>query len=250
MTSQAFPFSAIVGQVEMKQALTLTAIDPTKADIDARGVTNEKLAVDSSGVGGGTVPAAFRLVGNHPNPFNPRTTIAFELERTSHCRVTIFRLAQRKNPQRQPLQFVRLLGVNLLLQELRAGRGQLASGRPKPGSGGVGQVWRGRLLQQLERDAVADVPVDLAQVRQGDAFPQRVLGVACLDQDLPQLLRSVAILSGLEDDLAQLAQAGQLLGRLHPVLVHLPIGLLIAAAGFQAWVAWRRRRGDVSALVF
>ncbi|WP_112320754.1 magnesium chelatase ATPase subunit I [Oceanibium sediminis] len=29
MTSQAFPFSAIVGQEEMKQALTLTAIDPT-----------------------------------------------------------------------------------------------------------------------------------------------------------------------------------------------------------------------------
>lgn len=38
------------------------------------------------------------------------------------------------------------------------------------------------------------------------------------------------------------------LGRLHPVLVHLPIGLLIAAAGFQAWVAWRRRRGSTSTL--
>ena len=38
------------------------------------------------------------------------------------------------------------------------------------------------------------------------------------------------------------------LGRLHPVLVHLPIGLLVAAGCFQAWVSWRRRRGAPSAL--
>jgi len=38
------------------------------------------------------------------------------------------------------------------------------------------------------------------------------------------------------------------LGRLHPVLVHLPIGLLVAAGCFQAWVSWRRRKGAPSAL--
>jgi uncharacterized membrane protein len=36
------------------------------------------------------------------------------------------------------------------------------------------------------------------------------------------------------------------LGRLHPVLVHLPIGVLVAAGVLQAWVSWRQRRGRAS----
>lgn len=38
------------------------------------------------------------------------------------------------------------------------------------------------------------------------------------------------------------------LGRFHPVLVHLPIGLLVAAGVLEAWAWWRRRGGRTSAV--
>ena len=40
------------------------------------------------------------------------------------------------------------------------------------------------------------------------------------------------------------------LGRFHPALVHLPIGLLVAAGALQAWVWGRRRNGDTRRLDF
>jgi hypothetical protein len=42
------------------------------------------------------IPAAFRLVGNHPNPFNPRTTISFGLDRGGWARMGIYDLAGRR----------------------------------------------------------------------------------------------------------------------------------------------------------
>ncbi|MBD3221545.1 hypothetical protein GF314_09905 [bacterium] len=36
-----------------------------------------------------TLPAATRLVGNHPNPFNPQTTVAFATAGAGHVRVTV-----------------------------------------------------------------------------------------------------------------------------------------------------------------
>jgi len=39
------------------------------------------------------VPAATRLVGAHPNPFNPRTTVAFELSTPGPARLAIHDLA-------------------------------------------------------------------------------------------------------------------------------------------------------------
>ena len=35
-------------------------------------------------------PAAVRLMGNHPNPFNPVTTIAFAVENTQRVTVSVF----------------------------------------------------------------------------------------------------------------------------------------------------------------
>ncbi|MFO7609308.1 MAG: FG-GAP-like repeat-containing protein [Candidatus Krumholzibacteriia bacterium] len=43
-----------------------------------------------------TVPAAFRVTGVRPNPFNPLTGIGFELPRTGHVTVTVFDAAGRR----------------------------------------------------------------------------------------------------------------------------------------------------------
>jgi hypothetical protein len=37
-----------------------------------------------------------RLLGAHPNPFNPRTTVAFDLPRAGHARVSVFSVAGRE----------------------------------------------------------------------------------------------------------------------------------------------------------
>ena len=37
-----------------------------------------------------------RLLGAYPNPFNPRTTIAFELPEERHVRLTVFDIAGRE----------------------------------------------------------------------------------------------------------------------------------------------------------
>lgn len=41
------------------------------------------------------LPADFRLLGNYPNPFNPRTTIAYDLARPGMVRLEVFDLAGR-----------------------------------------------------------------------------------------------------------------------------------------------------------
>ena len=43
----------------------------------------------------GDVPAVTRLVGNAPNPFNPQTTIAFDLARAQSVRLEVFDLRGR-----------------------------------------------------------------------------------------------------------------------------------------------------------
>jgi hypothetical protein len=41
-------------------------------------------------------PPTVRLLGNHPNPFNPVTTIAFALERTQQVTISVFNLEGRR----------------------------------------------------------------------------------------------------------------------------------------------------------
>ena len=46
-------------------------------------------------VGEGGVPQATQVAGAYPNPFNPQTTVAFELARADHARVIIYDLQGR-----------------------------------------------------------------------------------------------------------------------------------------------------------
>ena len=46
-------------------------------------------------VAGGDAPAAFRLLGNAPNPFNPETTVRFTAEREGPVRLAVFDPAGR-----------------------------------------------------------------------------------------------------------------------------------------------------------
>jgi hypothetical protein len=49
----------------------------------------------ASAVGSG-MPAATRLIGNSPNPFNPRTVISFDLARSGPVRMDIYDLKGRR----------------------------------------------------------------------------------------------------------------------------------------------------------
>jgi len=46
-------------------------------------------------VGAGSLPTAFALYGNYPNPFNPLTTIKFDLPRDGHVALRIYDLSGR-----------------------------------------------------------------------------------------------------------------------------------------------------------
>jgi len=40
----------------------------------------------------GSIPGEFQLLQNHPNPFNPETTIQFLLPKSSHVDITIYNM--------------------------------------------------------------------------------------------------------------------------------------------------------------
>jgi len=50
---------------------------------------------DVASADGDVLPAVTQLRGNYPNPFNPQTTIAFDLSQPGHARVDVYDLAGR-----------------------------------------------------------------------------------------------------------------------------------------------------------
>lgn len=83
---------------------TLAQVDATgefsvcyvQVDIPAGGSIPVTLRVDQEAVVGEPAPAPVRRLQVHPNPFNPRTEIAFALDRAADCRLTIFDLKGRQ----------------------------------------------------------------------------------------------------------------------------------------------------------
>jgi len=72
------------------------AICHIDVDIPASGTTIVVVEVDNAAPVEGTPAASPRLLGARPNPFNPRTEIAFALDRAADCRLTIFDLHGRQ----------------------------------------------------------------------------------------------------------------------------------------------------------
>ena len=68
--------------------------------IDARDETNQPVVVPTtaaSGVDtGGLLPSVTALLPNYPNPFNPMTTIAFDLASTGRVRIDVFSIDGRR----------------------------------------------------------------------------------------------------------------------------------------------------------
>ena len=60
-------------------------------DATLRGVDNEQLAASLEGcVSRPDMPTAFRLVQNAPNPFNPKTTVAYEVPQSSEVTIRVY----------------------------------------------------------------------------------------------------------------------------------------------------------------
>jgi len=66
------------------------------ASVDLRNADNEQLVVEFEGIESKPeVPAAFRLVGNLPNPFNPVTKIAYDVPREAAVAIRIYDVSGR-----------------------------------------------------------------------------------------------------------------------------------------------------------
>ena len=48
------------------------------------------MLITETGVSQGPLPTVFKLHDNYPNPFNPSTTIKYDIPRSSHVRITIY----------------------------------------------------------------------------------------------------------------------------------------------------------------
>jgi hypothetical protein len=60
-----------------------------KGDINKESFTDSETAIE-------VVPEDYRLAQNHPNPFNPLTTIEFDLPNASHVRIEVYNTTGQK----------------------------------------------------------------------------------------------------------------------------------------------------------
>ncbi len=82
-----------MSQVDNTGPLAICYIDVNIAPLTTTQVT---VAVDTASPVLDQLPGAARLLGAYPNPFNPRTEIAFELSQAASCRLTVFDIMGRE----------------------------------------------------------------------------------------------------------------------------------------------------------
>ena len=76
------------------ELLQVTVEGDFEPKLDARGVDNREIAVAQASAAG-NLPTAVALRGNYPNPFNPSTTIMFDLPAASVVKMTVYGLDGR-----------------------------------------------------------------------------------------------------------------------------------------------------------
>jgi hypothetical protein len=86
----------VVGLAELLGEDTVVEIhfadnaQPMLDTVDGRNELNESVMLESTDLGEGPQPATFNLAQNHPNPFNPTTTISYSLAADGAMRLTLY----------------------------------------------------------------------------------------------------------------------------------------------------------------
>ncbi len=80
---------------EILRVTTSDPVDFSGVSIQTRDADNQKLGFDLSSEPLQVLPTAYRLANNYPNPFNPQTTIAFDLPQPQNVRLVIYDLKGR-----------------------------------------------------------------------------------------------------------------------------------------------------------
>ncbi len=99
----AFEYDGTTGAEIREDRVVLHFVDGLRGDSDlaANGVIDDPGApavyteVPTS-VEDGELPGTFQLRGNYPNPFNPATTVRFDLPESAHVRVDVFDVMGRQ----------------------------------------------------------------------------------------------------------------------------------------------------------
>jgi hypothetical protein len=103
------------------------------------------MATSVENAGLNTLPSAFRLIGNYPNPFNPSTNIRFDLNKPAIVTITVYDNLGRKVMSTQP---EKMNAGNSQVINLNAGR--LATGmytyKINANTGSASYVGYGRML--------------------------------------------------------------------------------------------------------
>lgn len=95
MPADAVRYVVTGGVLEQVDNTASPAVCTIYVDIAASATTTVTVAVDNAAPVEGPPAASTRLLGAHPNPFNPRTEIAFELDRPASCTLVVFDLQGR-----------------------------------------------------------------------------------------------------------------------------------------------------------
>ncbi|MBD3219934.1 hypothetical protein GF314_01720 [bacterium] len=88
------PGAVVEGAGELLRVVTGTELAQLPVEISARDLGNNELMAGGE-ITGVQVPASHRLAQNAPNPFNPRTTIAFALPRAGHVQLAVYDVGGR-----------------------------------------------------------------------------------------------------------------------------------------------------------
>jgi len=88
--------AAIRGDGELVRVSLSAPVEPGEPELAVRGGANESVEFTLEATEIVALPAAYRLAGNYPNPFNPKTTIRFDLPETQSVRLAIFDAAGRR----------------------------------------------------------------------------------------------------------------------------------------------------------